>query len=483
MESFADEIDVESDQMSEYSEVNNDPEDIVSCEDSESLCEQTMGPRPLSNRGVRTIYLITYSKVDVQKLATRDEFAKTVLEAFADTRAGKSEVVQWVCSQENHSSGDIHYHMAVKLSHPRRWLRVRNYLDERFGVQVNFSGHHSNYYSAWKYTTKEDNNYIQSENHPELENCGPPQTLRASQSLVSNEARQESRQKKRKRARLSIYDVSQLVVARGIKSRLELLALACQQKKDGKEDLAEFIANRGNKVVDEAINVGWEMEQAEEKLKRQKMSRIEILETALETDCVDNCNGQWIELAQDIIRRNNLTGRQFQTAVRDLLDKGRGKYRNILVKGSANCGKTFLLNPLNVVYNTFCNPASSSFAWVGAESCEVIFLNDFRWSPQILPWHDMLLLLEGQTVHLPAPKCHFAKDLVLDADTPIFCTGKHEIIFIKAGCTDEKENEMMRVRWRIFNFYSQIPESEQRTVPPCPRCFAKFILSGSDSNC
>ena len=158
------------------------------------------------------------------------------------------------------------------------------------------------------------------------------------------------------------------------------------------------------------------------------------------------------------------------------MDKGRGKYRNILVKGSANCGKTFLLNPLNVLYNTFSNPASSSSAWVGAESAEIIFLNDFRWSPQVLAWHDMLLLLEGQTVHLPAPKSHFAKDLVFDADTPIFCTGKHELIFIKAGCIDEKETEMMRVRWRIFSFFSQIPEHEQRDVPPCPRCFASFIL-------
>ena len=111
-----------------------------------------------------------------------------------------------------------------------------------------------------------------------------------------------------------------------------------------------------------------------------------------------------------------------------------------------------------------------------AESAEIIFKNDFRWSPQVLPWHDMLLLLEGQTVHLPAPKSHFAKDLVFDTDTPIFCTGKHELLFIKAGCIDEKETEMMRVRWRLFSFFSQIPEHERRHIPPCSRCFATFIL-------
>jgi hypothetical protein len=47
-------------------------------------------------------------------------------------------------------------------------------------------------------------------------------------------------------------------------------------------------------------------------------------------------------------------------------------------------------------------------------------LNDFRWSPQIIAWQDLLLLLEGQKVNLPAPKSHFAKDVTFEGDTPIF---------------------------------------------------------------
>ena len=43
------------------------------------------------------------------------------------------------------------------------------------------------------------------------------------------------------------------------------------------------------------------------------------------------------------------------------------------------------------------------FAWVCAEQSEVVFLkNDFLCSAQIIPWHDFLMLLEGQTVQ-PAP--------------------------------------------------------------------------------
>ena len=57
-----------------------------------------------------------------------------------------------------------------------------------------------------------------------------------------------------------------------------------------------------------------------------------------------------------------------------------------------------------------------------------------------------LLLLEGKTVDLPAPKCYYAKDIVFETDTPIFCTGKHELVSIKGGCIDERETEVMRVR-------------------------------------
>ena len=73
---------------------------------------------------------------------------------------------------------------------------------------------------------------------------------------------------------------------------------------------------------------------------------------------------------------------------------------------AANCGKTFFLSPSVVIYNCFENPATSTFEWVGAEEKEVILLNDLRWTPSLIPWHDFLLLLEGQPVHLPAPKSY-----------------------------------------------------------------------------
>ena len=165
-----------------------------------------------------------------------------------------------------------------------------------------------------------------------------------------------------------------------------------------------------------------------------------------------------------------------------LLEQGRGKYRNVYLKGPANCGKTFLLNPINLIYNAFRNPATTTFAWIGAEQSDIIFLNDFRWCKQIIPWHDLLLLLEGQLVHLPAPKSHYNKDTTLQSDVPIFCTAKEEITFVRGGVLDAMETDMMRVRWNVFALHAPIPVEEQVQVPLCPRCFAEFILQPQNNN-
>ena len=76
--------------------------------------------------------------------------------------------------------------------------------------------------------------------------------------------------------------------------------LAQKQKSEGKLDLAQFIANRGSRVVDEAIFVSWELENAESTLQRSKMTRIEILYSKLEGECEPGCDGQWLQMAKEV---------------------------------------------------------------------------------------------------------------------------------------------------------------------------------------
>ena len=183
-----------------------------------------------------------------------------------------------------------------------------------------------------------------------------------------------------------------------------------------------------------------------------------------------------MECAKQILHNNGIERSIFANAVVKLLAMGRGKGRNLYITGPANCGKTFILDPLRVICKTFVSPATCSYAWLGVEEKEVIFLNNFRYTPAILPWSDMLLLLEGHVVQFAAPKTTYARDIEFSRDTPVFATSKSSIVFIRGSIVDERETEMMDVRWRKFNFFHQIPISTQKTVTPCGCCFAKLLL-------
>ena len=263
----------------------------------------------------------------------------------------------------------------------------------------------------------------------------------------------------RKRKRLTTFEVTEIIVEENVNSLIELQALAHQQKKEGKTDLVEFLVNRKPRAVADILNTAWELAQS-------KKTQLELFQEAKEKECTKGCDGLWMICAPEILANNQVSLQVFRDAVCDLLIKGRGKYWNIMITGNANCGKTLLLNPLTLIFNTFCFPACGSFAWVGFQNAECIFLNDFRWSPQVIPWLDLLLMLEGL----------FAKDISLTSDNLIFCTGKHRVMYIKNGIVDEHEYGMMDVRWGIFHFTYQIPWEHQRQLPSSARCFAELIF-------
>ena len=163
--------------------------------------------------------------------------------------------------------------------------------------------------------------------------------------------------------------------------------------------------------------------------------------------------------------------------MKDLLTKGRGKFRNVMLVGCACSGKTFLLDPLCLLFKAFVNPASDKYAWVGAEDSEVIYLNDFRWTSTLISWKDFLLLLEGHIVHLPAPKNQYSSNVCIDTDVPIFANSSNPIIYQgRNGQIDERETEMMSVRWRVFEFSRKILQEEQKELSPCPRCFGELVF-------
>lgn len=126
------------------------------------------------------VYLVTYSRADLNKIPDRGTFARIVLNAFEVHNV--ANVLHWVVCMEDHANNEgnknpKHYHMALKLSQRMRWSRVRQYIESAHEIRVNFSNVHNTYYSAYKYVTKEDQEYLLSAGHPELKD--PPATEKA----------------------------------------------------------------------------------------------------------------------------------------------------------------------------------------------------------------------------------------------------------------------------------------------------------------
>lgn len=353
--------------------------------------------RQLARRSNRQVYLITYSQANLEDFPTRDSFSEAVTEAF--TNATNTTIQQWVCCMEEHDDGGIHYHMALKLAKCKRWLTTRNYLADNFGINVHFSAVHVNYFSAWSYVTKEDLQYTESANHPDFTNA--PRTMAASQARCRSQNRASTSQEQyqddnlvhdcvppnsakcARRSRMSNFEFSEIVRAKNLKTKVQLLSFVEKQRAEGKHDMAEFVVNRSQKSVSDIMETTWAMARAPQDLERSRLHRITILEKTLDGECVEGCRATWLAQAEDVLQRNGIAKVSFTSAVYTLLKEGRGKYRNLLVTGPSNCGKSFLFQPLPIIYNAFVNPACNTFAWLGIEEAEVVLLNDFRWSSQV----------------------------------------------------------------------------------------------------
>ena len=118
-----------------------------------------------------------------------------------------------------------HYHMALKLA-----KRGRNYLDEKFGVQVNFSDNHNSYYTASRYVTKEDRKALHSSGHPDLTDAVPrtEAAITSRKRKAKDKGKGQGKKRSQRSERLSVYDVCQIVQHKGITSRLELVCLAVE---------------------------------------------------------------------------------------------------------------------------------------------------------------------------------------------------------------------------------------------------------------
>ena len=128
-----------------------------------------------------------------------------------------------------------------------------------------------------------------------------------------------------------------------------MVALVVQQNRAGKSNLSEFIANRGQRAVEDALQLAKEFMEAEAQLATSKKGQLDLLEEAYKGECASKCNEGWLWCMTTLIENNGILLNHFCSSVYIALHQGRGKYCNIYVHGTANAGKTFILTPLRCI--------------------------------------------------------------------------------------------------------------------------------------
>ena len=149
---------------------------------------------------------------------------------------------------------------------------------------------HNTYYSAYKYTTKEDDFCVHSEGHPDLGNARPPRPEKAISGNKRKAVGRTGGKKTKRQCGLSVYEVAQFIQAKNVKSQLQLLSFAASQNREGKTELAEFICNRGRKAVDEWLSSrSWQLRKRSMKGHRRLT---QLLHESYSAKCVANCEGK-----------------------------------------------------------------------------------------------------------------------------------------------------------------------------------------------
>ena len=310
-----------------------------------------------NTRNSRRTYLVTYSQADLNKFPTWQSFGKMLEEHF-NAGSGKAKVSHWACCLEEHQDKGLHYHVSLKLTAPKKWLRIKNSIMKDHNVSVHFSDNHDNYIAAYRYVCKTDDHVFHSLSHPDLNEIGSPKTKNSTKAYRESRKRaceleEETAANPRKQKvpnstqpkRLTNVQVSEFLVKHNIKRDKELYAVAKERKDEGQMDVASFVLSKSSKVLNELIEKTWKMETAKENIQREIKSRMEILREKLGNDCCPGCDKLWLNCAMEVLRNNKVHPFVFAAALRDLIN-GRGKFRNLLIIGPANCGKTFMLKPL-----------------------------------------------------------------------------------------------------------------------------------------
>ena len=410
----------------------------------------------------------------------RETFLKAVQEAHAAAGTPIEEAAVFLEKhQRTDSEGNrlVHLNALVRAKEPYSWRPVAQQLYLLHRMRVDFSEHIRTWRDGVMYGVAASEHKGAEELDDEALQW-PATAIPLDQVLPGKFNAQKARH-----PRLSSLQAYDLCVVHKLHTPTEAWAKAHALDKEGDRGLLAFLLE--HKSVEEFLSKVNKALMSGEILRRQSLGRLGVLREASEESCSCEEEGLWLRLAKQTLERNGVAG-AFQRQIYMALEKGRGKPRNIFLIGPTTCGKSWIIKPLSEIFRPYLIPDDGSHQLEAIFDCELIYLNEFEWTPDWLKWAHLKKLFEGEAISVGRPKTR-GMNCDYTGDAPIIGTCSAPIqLFIKQGRNAvlnryETDQMVSRVTYIYFTHSLQRgAESDAIDCKVCRRCAAQLYLEGSD---
>ena len=402
---------------------------------------------------------------------SREEFGKLIVKAHKDCAV---KVVETACFMEPHASGLMHHNCLSRAVTQYKWKAVAEKLFQKYKVSVSFGNNirtwaegvvYGRVASEHKGPEGLDHNYTQ------WAASGTPAKL---EEHIPRNWQQPGFVRKTKMTSLVFLSVCR---EHNVKTENQLWALANDFEDKGDMGLMAFLMENDAAAALDKVSKALG---AKENVRREKMTRLEILEECgREGVCSCSSPGLCYKLMKDILDKNKLDG-PFQKEVCDTLEAGRHKKRNLCLLGSTNMAKSFLFKPLALIYRTYTRPDGGTHQLEELLGKELVFLNDFEFDEDAKKWCSWGYLkrfLEGGKLTVAVPK-QKGSNQDFTSDAPVFMTAPQEVSLYRGKKRDDYETEQMNSRVKYHKLTHEFLEKDRVEAEECAKCGAQLYLEG-----
>ena len=434
---------------------------------------------------------------------TRQAFADLIIEAYKETNPMR-QVVRWCVVLE--WGARQHFHMALNTDGPVRFLGIVDWLRKKKNLYVNFRSH-SCYARALLYNirptkhkpySKLDKTPLFSPNHKPLDEAVkiPLKSIAATaKSVLKSQQKRKAadaagdakkskteladEEKEKKKRRIPPEAKVALAVRVGfVKTGDDLTRYAEEQMLNYDDySLTKYLAGKSaDKLVKDEL---YKMK-ASERIERKKLTKIQILELALEDDCV--CGAEWIPSMWNLCTRSNEDPMRLGAAIYDALYRGAGKGRAVLLHGCTTSGKSWIFDPLGLIFFAHDTPdlLGTQKPLLGFQKFEIALWQEFRWEEKgSLSWANFFRLLGGENLTIGEALNQASEHTPIKVYQPMFMSS-NVIPGFERQANNQVELDALLRRYNKFLFNGTISKEEVRNVPACKCCFAKWVLSCGD---